>query len=279
MNYSILKDVDLTATFQGFVIMYVLEGVEQHTMNGRSYTLKPQQYLLGNMHSTGRACLKSKQEVHGLCVNIRPEIFAEVLSAWLYPCEPERPVDLSGMLYCGDFFEHFHSGEQTALGCFMAETGRHIRQQAFDFSQLNEAFFYRLAELYIGDYEQVVKKIRSIQASKLYTRKNMLRLVSQGKAYMDDCFANQVYVNDIARASHLSKYHFSRLFQAVYGVSPHRYLWEKRLQVANEMLHAGNRPVHDVAIRCGFADLASFSKAYKKRFGAAPSTALKISTF
>ena len=63
-------------------------------------------------------------------------------------------------------------------------------------------------------------------------------------------------------------------FQKEVGVTPHRYLVDKRLKMAAELLvtddNAGARTIMDIAFLCGFHDPLYFSKMFKKKYGTAP---------
>ena len=65
-----------------------------------------------------------------------------------------------------------------------------------------------------------------------------------------------------------------KLFQKELGVTPHRYLIDKRLQMASELLMSnevtGANTIADIAPLCGFRDPLYFSKMFKKKFQVAP---------
>lgn len=65
-----------------------------------------------------------------------------------------------------------------------------------------------------------------------------------------------------------------KLFQKEFGVTPHQYLNNKRLQIAAEALintaGSGNS-VADIALMCGFRDPLYFSRMFKKKYGSSPS--------
>lgn len=69
-----------------------------------------------------------------------------------------------------------------------------------------------------------------------------------------------------------------KLFQKELGVTPHKYLIDKRLQIAAEVLVNNNNngsTIADIALMCGFRDPLYFSKMFKKKYGIAPSYYLK----
>ena len=81
-------------------------------------------------------------------------------------------------------------------------------------------------------------------------------------------------LDDYLRTLPFSYDYLRKLFQKELGMTPHRYLMDKRLQHAASALlsaeHGGNA-VAEIALMCGFRDPLYFSKAFKKRYGVAPS--------
>ena len=57
------------------------------------------------------------------------------------------------------------------------------------------------------------------------------------------------------------------------GVTPAKWIWQKRLDAARDMLIASRSiSVSEVALSCGFSDFSHFSRAFKRRFTVSPST-------
>jgi AraC-like DNA-binding protein len=77
-------------------------------------------------------------------------------------------------------------------------------------------------------------------------------------------------VADLARDAGLSSYHFLRLFHAVVGLPPHRYLIRVRLEAAARLLEAGDR-VTSAAFSAGFDNLSHFTRSFRRWFGVLPS--------
>jgi len=68
----------------------------------------------------------------------------------------------------------------------------------------------------------------------------------------------------------LSPFHFLRLFSQVLGVTPHQYLVRCRLRHAARLLAHEDRPVTDVALDVGFADLSNFVRTFGRAAGISP---------
>jgi AraC family transcriptional regulator len=78
-------------------------------------------------------------------------------------------------------------------------------------------------------------------------------------------------LEELAREACLSPFHFARSFKAAMGVSPHRYLLQRRLDHAKAMLKAGAVPMTDIALTCGFSSPAHFASSFKRATGVTPS--------
>ena len=69
----------------------------------------------------------------------------------------------------------------------------------------------------------------------------------------------------------LSAFHFLRLFSQVLGVTPHQYLVRSRLRRAARLLADDpQRPVTEVALDVGFADLSNFTRSFHRAAGVSP---------
>lgn len=76
---------------------------------------------------------------------------------------------------------------------------------------------------------------------------------------------------DLAREVQISPFHFIRQFDAVFGVTPHQFRIQARLDAAKHLLAAGQHSVTDVCMEVGFSSLGSFSSLFTERIGEAPS--------
>jgi AraC family transcriptional regulator len=75
---------------------------------------------------------------------------------------------------------------------------------------------------------------------------------------------------ELARACGLSASHFSRSFKTSFGVTTHRWLVERRIDRAKELLIAADLPLADVAIQSGFSDQAAFTRDFHRMVGDSP---------
>ena len=89
--------------------------------------------------------------------------------------------------------------------------------------------------------------------------------------FMNDHFAEDITLADVAREAGLSRFHFCRLFRQEAGVLFHEHLTRLRLQHAKTLLADRNRRISEVAYGVGFNDLSHFDRTFRKMVGRSPS--------
>jgi AraC-like DNA-binding protein len=79
-------------------------------------------------------------------------------------------------------------------------------------------------------------------------------------------------IDDMARSAMFSKFHFSRVFQRVTGVSPGRFLSAMRLEEAKRLLLVTSFTVADISHRVGYNSVGTFSSRFRSSVGVSPTT-------
>lgn len=96
--------------------------------------------------------------------------------------------------------------------------------------------------------------------------------VDRAIATMHANLGERLTIDDIARSAMFSKFHFSRLFQKVTGMSPGRYLSAMRLEEAKRLLVTTSLTVADISHRVGYNSIGTFSSRFKGNVGVSPTT-------
>ena len=79
-------------------------------------------------------------------------------------------------------------------------------------------------------------------------------------------------VAQIARNLGLSQRRLEMLFAKKLGTSPGRFFLDLRLDEARRMVSDTQMSMQEIALRCGFSSQMAFSRAYRARFSATPSS-------
>jgi AraC family transcriptional regulator, exoenzyme S synthesis regulatory protein ExsA len=85
----------------------------------------------------------------------------------------------------------------------------------------------------------------------------------------NNCFYN-MQLPEYARLCYRSLSTFKRDFYAAFNNSPGKWLLEKRLKRAAELLLRSDKSITDVVCESGFNDISNFSRVFKKHFGTSP---------
>lgn len=77
---------------------------------------------------------------------------------------------------------------------------------------------------------------------------------------------------DLSEEASMSRYHFLRTFRHVVGLTPHQFILRTRLHTAAVELRRSLRPILDIALDAGFADLSTFNRRFHATMGVTPSS-------
>lgn len=87
--------------------------------------------------------------------------------------------------------------------------------------------------------------------------------------YIREHCTEALKLEDICLAAELSPSYLIRAFKLYYGMTPHAFLVNRRIQFARTQLRSGQL-IADVALAAGFADQAHFQRTFKQHFAATP---------
>lgn len=88
--------------------------------------------------------------------------------------------------------------------------------------------------------------------------------------YIEENLKGTITIEDCARVSGFSKFHFHRLFSIHQGVTLMEYIRRRRLSYAMNELILGRR-ILDIAMDYGYSSERAFSRAFLQEFGQIPS--------
>ncbi|OEE50035.1 AraC family transcriptional regulator [Enterovibrio norvegicus] len=94
-------------------------------------------------------------------------------------------------------------------------------------------------------------------------------LLLRAKDYIQANLHKDIAIDDIANAASMSKFHFIRLFRAQFGITPHQYVLNCRINGARKALESG-LPSSDVAQAFGFSDSSHLNRRFKRVYGMTP---------
>jgi AraC family transcriptional regulator len=91
------------------------------------------------------------------------------------------------------------------------------------------------------------------------------------KNYIAENLGNPITLRELASLACVSVRHFERAFRQSLGVPPHRYVLERRVSAARDLLLTQpHLTVEEIAQRLGFSSSSHLSAAFSRRMGCSP---------
>jgi len=112
----------------------------------------------------------------------------------------------------------------------------------------------------------VARRNRAVVKVSARDRRNAIEMA----LWIEQQTTQPINLETMAQRAGLSPFHFLRMFSKVIGVTPHQYVVRSRLRHAARLLAEGDRPVTDVALEAGFADLSNFVRTFHRAAGVPP---------
>lgn len=88
--------------------------------------------------------------------------------------------------------------------------------------------------------------------------------------YINEHFAEDLTLEDVADCSGFSKFHFTRLFKKYTDSTFYEYLVYRRIQEAEKLLADADMTITDVALYSGFSSISTFNRTFKQKKNCTP---------
>lgn len=96
------------------------------------------------------------------------------------------------------------------------------------------------------------------------------KIVKDTYELINDSLELNFTLDMLAQNASLSKYHFLRLFKKEFGITPHHFIINQRINKAKELIKSGMK-IAQASIEVGFNDQSHFTRNFKKLYGYTPS--------
>ena len=233
-------------------VIVFLSGKAAYHIEGKSYYLKPWDILLVNRHAIHKPEIDFSVPYERFVLWIRDDIAATDLLRCF-----QKAIDRSFNLIRLD------SGTQEKLKQLLYELEDALKDEKFGSDLLGTALFTQFM-VYVN---RIFLEKQYIYDTRSYSSDSQ---VEELLRYINHNLTEDLSIETLARKYYLSKYHMMRKFKDETGYTIHNYIINKRLLLARTKIAEGI-PVLKAAQLSGFSDYTTFSRAYKKQFGTAPS--------
>ncbi len=222
-----------------------------------AYAFRVQTFYTLHIVLSGRGTL----EIGGKTYRISAEqmFFIPPGVAMRYFPDPDAPWEYVWFVLKGDTARHYgellgFSANVPVRSCQYFHKIRNALGGLFDALEIGGGYFSALSCLYA---------VMDICMS--YTPRTGIRAV---KEQIDESFALPEFsIDRLCHDTGISHAHLLRLFKQAYGCTIKKYVTDKRMDLACELLLTTDLSVRSVAYSCGFADEIHFMKTFKKEKG------------
>jgi len=99
---------------------------------------------------------------------------------------------------------------------------------------------------------------------------NNKKRILESIRYIESNLMSDIKVSDIAKEACCSLYHFIRLFQSITGISPKKYLLQRRLTDSIYQLRNSDKKIISIAFDYQFGSHEVYTRSFQKHFGVSP---------
>ncbi len=241
-------------------------GTHAHEEFSFGVTLSGRQdfYALGEHHKSysGNVIVFNPEDAHDGHSGTDDTLHYKML--YVHPDQLSPMLESAGVRRAQDF-----RIEQTVQNDLELKT--HIlRLAALVESNTSSAMEYSSALFEFAEYLAQQKGIqRSVRLGKSKCRAKKDPVFERVRDYLHAHVSDEVSLDALSQVAHMSKYHLLRCFRDYFGMTPHQYWQNYRINRAKEALSMG-MSLTDVALTFGFTDVSYFNRRFKPMFGVTP---------
>lgn len=238
-------------------IVIFLSGTADYIIEGRSYFLEPWDVLLVSHHLIHKPVIDPNDPYDRVVIYLDPGFIRssstageELDSCFRLARERQfalmRPTD----------------SQRTQLEALLGNLEKALADRSFGSDLLSRTCFLQL----------MIHLNRAMVRDRTDRDESVSRYdpkIARTLSYINEHLGDDLSVEILARHAYTSKYHFMRRFKQLTGCSVHRYINQKRLLAAADLLRSGVS-AQSACSRCGFQDYSTFQRAFRRQFGVTP---------
>ena len=223
-------EIHVTRYFKKSVLILMLDGVLRFIEDGKEITLTRGEYYIQ-----------------------RQGLFQEGI-----------PLESPPIYFYVEFYGHY-SDEENGLalrGRFSPEKLSGITESLEALFKNHKANFFLLNSYMCRIFSELLEN-----TPPLNEKTNTARLI---KNFISSNYYSQTKISDIAKNFGYAEDYIIRIFKEIYGITPHKYLTNIRLEHARWLLENTDKTADEIAISVGYNDFSTFFRAFKSAYGNSP---------
>ncbi|OOM80615.1 HTH-type transcriptional activator RhaS [Clostridium puniceum] len=238
-----------------YELYFFISGDVTYLIEGKSYFLKPGNIILINSKELHQARINSKDAEYERIVLWINKAFLKKLS-----------TDETDLSLC---FEYCNKKNVLSLNFEKQQNIRLLLNKLINlenYKGLGKQLLYKayITELIVHINNSVFNDDIGLNIE--IKKSNLIDRIIE---YINNRIDEDITIDEISEYFFLSKFHLSREFKKYTGTTIHRYIVQKKLIEAKELI-LQEMPIIDVYKKCGFGDYSNFFRAFKNEYGITP---------
>lgn len=91
------------------------------------------------------------------------------------------------------------------------------------------------------------------------------------RLYIEANLEQRLDTDELARVAYVSRAHFCRTFKRTFGVSVHRYVVQRRIERAQQLMLTTSATLTEIAAACGMSDHSHLTRVFRRAVEESPS--------
>ena len=232
-----------------------LSGNVTYLIEGKSYPLSPGDIVLVNSKELHQAFINSKDSAYDRFV------------LWINPT----------------FLRELSTETTDLTRCFESPNRKNVLRVDYEWQQNIRILMNKLIALerfqgigqellykaYITELMVYINNLTINEEVRPDVEVKKSNLIEHILEYINAHIDEDITIDELSEFTYLSKFHLSREFKKHTGTTLHRYILQKKLIAAKELI-LKEIPITHVYERCGFGDYSNFFRAFKNEYGMTP---------
>ena len=240
-----------------YEIYLLLRGQVSYTVENHLYRMRPGDIMLVSPLELHQARIMTDAEPYERIVLWAARAYLESLSS-----------PRTSLTRCFDTTVPGHTNLLRLPGAGSAEMRRRLER----LGELHQQDAYSSDLLAVGCLVELLVELNRAAAERRGQQTadcSTDQVVDAVVSYINEHYNEPLTLDLLAEKFFISKYHLLRKFDAQMGTTVHRYILQKRLLIAKQLLAGGVAP-SEACGYCGFGDYANFYRAFRSEYGATP---------
>ena len=262
--YSALTNYDGRLQSDSLSLKYTISGYEKYYINNNQYKVDSGKFIITPPDLTIDAKFSNPTPVESLCIQLSNDLINAAFNDLIFSNDLSENARAINLVHDLNIYQSINANTtiQSSVNSII---------QHFNSPEIIAEKLQLLAQEVCNIQLQLNTKLIRIERIKKSTKSEIFHRIEKAKNFIELNFKDEINLDLIAENSALTKFDLIRYFKQIYQQTPYQYLMQLRLLRAKELIFENKYALETIALKLNFADLPSFSKAFKNHFGISPS--------